>query len=256
MKRLNFILGAIFSQMILIESASGDTFGDFNKPIEGGFTDYNVPKSEEIELGLYGVEVLTSWRSEYVYRGFLLAQGSMEFQLVAQWVLSESDSFDAGVYYGIEAGDGGFSELTGFAAFSRQLGKYRYSAELAFHEYGGSFFDSGVDFRLSANYQMNEAFDFKGSVSYDTGAEGFYFESKVSYYEEVNDVSYVTLDAGISSVAGYYDRDGLHHGFAKLGYTRNISESVSVSPYITGVFGIHNDVDNHVIGGVYFAVSF
>ena len=113
-----------------------------------------------------------------------------------------------------------------------------------------------MDLNLGVSYHLNDLFDVKASLSYDTGAEGFYFESKVSYYEEVNEDSYVTLDMGISLVDDYYDRTGLNHAFAKLSYTYNINDSVSLSPYLTTILGIHDEADNHVIGGAYFAVSF
>ena len=213
-------------------------------------------KAIQEEKGGVGFEALTSWRSEYVYRGFSLASSSMEFQLAAQIALSDTDSIDAGIYYGSETGRGSFSELTGFLDYSRVLGKFTYSGKLAYREYGESFFKSGMDLGLSVGYQINEAFDVTGKVSYDSGADGFYVESKVSYYEEVNSDSYFVWDVGISAVGDYYDRDGIHHAFSKMAYTYNINDTVSVSPYVSGVLGIHEDVKNHLFGGVYFAVNF
>lgn len=213
-------------------------------------------KLEAEKEAIYGIEALTSWRSEYVYRGFSLASSSMEFQLAAQIALSDDYSLDTGVYYGTEAGRGDFSELTGFVNLSRSVGDFTYIAKLAYHEYGQSVFESGMDIGLSMNYQINDAFDVSGSMSYDTGAKGFYFESKLSYYEEVDSDSYLVWDAGVSAVADYYERDGVHHAFSKLSYTYNINDSVSVSPYVSAVLGIHEEAKKYLLGGVYFAVSF
>lgn len=109
---------------------------------------------------------------------------------------------------------------------------------------------------MKVNYRINEAFDVSGSAGYDTGASGFYLESKISYYEEVSMDAYVTLDAGISAVKNYYQRDGIHHAFSKLAYVYNINDSVSVSPYVSAILGIDDDTKSHLLGGIYFAVSF
>jgi hypothetical protein len=260
MKNYHSFPAIVFCAAASVTIASAqDAFNDIGPSINDQYSALlrqEAAKLEEEKNDIHGIEALASWRSEYVYRGFSLASSSMEFQLAAQIALSDDYSLDTGVYYGTETGQGTFSELTGFANLIKSAGDFTYSAKLAYHEYGQSIFDSGVDLGLSVRYQMNDNFDVSGTMSYDTGAEGFYFESKLSYYEEVDTDSYLVWDTGVSAVAEYYDRDGIHHAFSKLSYTYNINDSVSVSPYVSAVLGIHEETKNHLLGGVYFAVSF
>ena len=58
----------------------------------------NSPQPTKAELK-YGVEALTTWRSEYVYRGFELADNSMEFQLAGQVALSNTDTLQLAMTY-------------------------------------------------------------------------------------------------------------------------------------------------------------
>jgi len=215
----------------------------------------NAPQKASAELK-YGIEALTTWRSEYVYRGFELAENSMEFQIAGQVALSNTDTIDIGLFYGSATSDGDFSEAAAFIDFSRNIGDLTYAATLTLRDYTNSTFKSGADIGGSVSWAVNENIDLKGSVSYDTGAEGFYFEGKAGYYRQVTDDSYLTLDAGLGAVADYYSRNGIHHAFVKLAYTYNINDAVSVSPYLQMNLGIHDQAENHLVAGAYFAVSF
>jgi len=165
MNRLNFVF-SIFAPWIACQSIEATTFSDIGEHLDEPIRHYQIEENEQAETGLYGVEAIASWRSEYVYRGFDLAGSTTEFQLLAQWGLSDKDSLDVGVYFGSETGSGDFSEFTAFAAYTRAVGKYSYSAELAFHEYGGSFFESGVDLNLGVSYHVNDLFDVKASLGF------------------------------------------------------------------------------------------
>ena len=215
----------------------------------------NAPQKASAELK-YGIEALTTYRSEYVYRGFALSDASMEFQLAGQVALSNTDTLDVGLFYGTATSDGDFTEAAAFIDFSRNIGDLTYAATLTLRDYTNSTFKSGADIGGSVSWAVNEDIDIKGSASYDTGAEGFYFEGKAGYYRQVSDDSYLTFDAGLGAVADYYRRNGLHQAFAKLTYTYNINDAVSVSPYVQMSLGIHDKAENHLAAGAYFAVSF
>lgn len=213
-------------------------------------------QQKEIASDQYGIEAVTSWRSEYVYRGFDITANSMEFQLAGEIALTDNSSLDVGLFYGTASGKGDFSEIAGFLDYNREVGKYTFAIKLVLHDYSNSILKTGVDLEAGVNYQLNEAFDVSSYLSYNSGAEGVYYETKLSYFEQVNDDSYLVFDAGFSIVGDYYQRSGLNHVFSKLTYTYNINDSVSLSPYISGNIGIHEDAKNHLFGGVYFAVSF
>lgn len=215
----------------------------------------NKPQKVQPELK-YGLEALTTWRSEYVYRGFELAENSMEFQLAGQVALSDSDTLDVGFYYGSATSDGDFSEAGAFIDFSRNIGDITYSAKLTGRDYSNSIFKSGADIGASVNWVLNDNVDLTGLVSYDTGAEGFYFEGKFSYYRQITDDAYFTFDTGLGAVADYYQHSGIHQAFAKLEFTYNINDAVSISPFVRMSLGLHDQASDHLTAGAYFAVSF
>jgi len=215
----------------------------------------NAPQKASAELK-YGIEALTTWRSEYVYRGFELAENSMEFQLAGQVALNNTDTIDLGFFYGSAGSEGDFSEASAFIDFSRNIGDLTYTAKLTLREYTHSTFESGADLGGSVRWAVNENIDLTGLITYDTGAEGFYFEGKFGYYRQVSDDSYLTFDAGLGAVADYYGRNGVHQAFSKIAYTYNINDAVSISPYVQMSLGIHDQAEDHVVAGAYFAVSF
>jgi len=181
----------------------------------------------------FGVEALTTWKSEYIYRGFSLADQSLGFQLAGQVALSNSSTIDIGLHHDTAASDGNFSETGIYIDFTKDIGDLSYTASLNLRDYTDSVFDSGADIGGSINWTYNDTFDFTAQLSYDTGASGLYGE-----------------------VSSYYDRTGLHQLFAKLEYVYNINDSVSISPFVGTSIGIHDDASDSVYAGAYFAVSF
>lgn len=209
--------------------------------------------NEEIKFGL---EALTTWRSEYMYRGFKLASQSMEFQLAGQIALSNTETIDAGLYYDTATGDGDFTEAGTYIDFSKNIGDLTYSAKLTLRDYSNTTFKSGADIGGALKWKINNTFDLTSTLAYDTGAQGAYAEIKATAYKELSTSSYLILKTGIGATADYYDRSGIHHLFAQLEYTYNISENVSITPYLATSIGIHDDAPNSLSSGLYFAVSF
>ena len=191
-----------------------------------------------------------------MYRGFKLADKSMEFQLSGQVSLSDTETIDLGFYFDTATGDGDFTEAGAFFDFSKNIGDLTYTAKLTLRDYSNSQFKSGADIGGSVNWKLNDTIDFTALLSYDTGAKGAYGEIKASAYKEITDSSYLMLKTGIGATADYYDRSGFHQFFAKLEYTYNISDNVSVSPFVGTSIGIHEDAESSLYGGIYFAVSF
>ena len=180
----------------------------------------------------------------------------MEFQLAGQIALSNTHTIDLGLYFDTATGDGDFTETAAFIDFSKNIGDLTYTAKLTLKDYTNSTFKSGADIGGSINWIYNDTIDFTALLTYDTGAKGAYGEIKASAYKEISDSSYLLFSSGVGATADYYDRSGLHHLFAKLEYTHNISDSVSISPFVGTSIGIHDDAQNSLHGGIYFAVSF
>lgn len=204
----------------------------------------------------YGLEGLTTWRSEYMHRGFQLAGKSFEFQLAGQVSLSNTETIDIGLYFGTETGDGDFTEAAAYFDFSKNIGDLTYSASLTLRDYNNSTFKSGADIGGSINWWINDTFDFTALLSYDTGAKGAYGEVSASAYQELSEDSYLLLKTGFGATADYYNRSGLHHFFAKLEYIYNISDNVSISAFSGTSIGIDDKAEKSIFGGTYFAVSF
>ncbi len=204
----------------------------------------------------YGLEALTTWRSEYTHRGFKLAEQSMEFQLAGQLALSNSVAIDAGLYFDTATGDQDFSEAGTYIDFSKKIGDLTYIAKLALRDYEDAIFRSGADIGGAVNWKINNVFDLTSTLTYDTGAKGAFAEIKASAYKEISQDSFLVFKTGIGIAADYYERNGLHHLSAQLEYTYNISDNVSISPFIGSSIGLHDDAVNSLSSGFYFAVSF
>jgi len=204
----------------------------------------------------FGIEALTTWRSEYIYRGFSLANQSLGFQLAGQVALSNTTTIDIGLHHDTAISDGDFSETGAYIDFSKNIGDLTYTGSLNLRDYTNSEFNSGADIGGKVNWAYNDTFDFTAQLSYDTGASGIYGELKASAYKDLSIDSYLLFNTGIGITSSYYDRTGLHHFQAKLEYVYNINDSVSISPYVGTSIGIDDEAPDSIYSGIYFAVSF
>lgn len=250
----------LLTPLVLIAGSAGALATPDNLPAEDLYGPDEQQRIEIKDEGVsemkFGLEGLTSYRTEYVHRGFQLAKESMEFQLAGQLALSDTSVIDLGLWYGTETGDGDFSEAGVFIDFTKNIGDINYTFGVKAQDYNNSFFESGAEFSLGVDWRINDHWNFKGTIIYDTGASGWYRNKQVSYYQRINDDSYVTFDLGVSLVSNYYGRDGFNDAHAKFSYTYNINSAVSVTPYLGGSLGIDREAEDHLFGGVYFAVSF
>lgn len=206
----------------------------------------------------YGIEAVAQYRSEYNYRGFILAQDSIDLQLGAQYAFDNTTYIDAALWFGSEIGKGDFTGTGTMAELSKELGDFTLSLGATYRSYSSSFFEDGVSAELGASYQLSQNCNLSALATYDTGAEGWYSNIQLAYYHRINDDSYLNLSGGLSAVDDFYQRRGLNDSFAKCSYTYNINQSVSVSPYIgTSILLDSDDTGSDSLhGGVYFAVSF
>lgn len=204
----------------------------------------------------YGLEALTTWKSEYLHNGFRLSNQNLGFQLSGQVALSNTTTLDIGLHHDAATGDGNFTETGAYIDFTKDIGDLSYSYTFNLRDYDNSEFKSGADFGGKVNWAYDDTFDFTAALSYDTGASGFYGEVKASAYKNISNDSYLLFETGFGLASSYYGRTGLHHIFAKLEYVYNINDSISISPYIGTSLGVHNDAPDSIYSGIYFAVSF
>ncbi len=206
----------------------------------------------------YGIEAVAQYRSEYSYRGFILAKDTIDLQLGAQYAFNDTTYLNSTAWFGSEIGDGDFTEGGLRANLLKDLGAMTYSLSGTYRSYSNTFFEDGANIEVAAIYHFNQLIDFSGRIAYDTGAEGWYANFETNYYHRLNDDSYFNFSGGISAVDSYYLRDGLNDVFAKLSYTYNINQSVSVSPYLGSSILLDEDDfgSDSLYAGIYFAVSF
>ena len=211
-------------------------------------------KDSDIKFGLEG---LTTWRSEYIYRGFSLANQSLGFQLAGQVALSNTTTIDIGLHHDTATSDGDFSETGIYIDFAKNIGDLTYTTTLNLRDYTNStIFRSGADFGGNVKWAYNDTFDFTAQLSYDTGATGFYGELKASAYKNISLDSYILFSTHLGITSSYYGRTGLHQFQSKLEYVYNINDNVSISPYIGTSIGIHDEAPDSIYSGLYFAVNF
>lgn len=206
----------------------------------------------------YGIEFLTQYRSEYSYRGFILAQDTIDAQLSTHYAFNKSTYVNGAAWFGTEIGDGDFSEAGFLADLRHDIDQWTFSLSGSYRSYSNSFFENGANVEAAAFYQWNTQFQSAGRVSYDTGAEGWYGSIETSYYHRLNDESYFLFDVGVSAVDSYYTRSGLNDIFGKLTYTYNINQTVSISPYLGTSILLDNTEtgSDSLYGGIYLAVTF
>lgn len=233
----------------MISSKTFLTTSLFAVTAAGAFAETSIP---------FGIEALTAYRSEYVYRGFELANDTIDFQVSSRISLNDTLSINAATWFGTAADDENFNEFGLFVDLRKDIGDMTYAIGTTYRDYDDTFFNDGFDIAAGATWHINKCTDLGASLSYDTGADGWYGEIFSSYYYRINDSSFLSLRGGVSAVDGYYGREGFNDVFAKLSYTYDITPNVSVTPYIASSILLDSDDlgSDSFFGGVYFAVSF
>lgn len=206
----------------------------------------------------YGIEALAQYRSDYRYRGFSLADNTIDLQLSSLYAFSDTVDLSTATWYGTATGSGQFSEFGLMAELSKQFGQFNLGTSATYRGQSYSPLKSGLNLEARAHWGINDQLDISIKGAYDTGAEGWYSDLSGNYFIPMNDDSYFDISLGCSAVNSYYDRDGLNDLFTKFTYTYNINQSISVSPYL-GTSTLLDSADqgkDSLHGGLYFAVSF
>ncbi len=206
-----------------------------------------------------GVEAVTGLRSGYLYRGFKLADATLDFQVESEVAIDDETFLNIGAWYLAES-DGDFSEKGLFLDFRRAVSKKLIlGGSLLYRDFHHPVFNSGIDAGISASYRINDEWAWKTTASYDFGAEGFYASSDLHWSHVIDDNSFVSVLGGVSAVNDYYGRNGLNDFYSRLGYTYAISDRVAVTPFVGGSVVIADDgylTDNEAYAGFWFEVNF
>jgi hypothetical protein len=225
-------------------------------------TQISADVEDDIQLG---IEAVTGYRSGYVYRGFELAESTLDFQVEAEIALNDHTFLNVGGWYATETGNGDFDE----AAFFTHL-RFEKSAKLTlglsatYHTFSHSTpplsvtFEDGVDIGTFATWHFCKDFGATLGAYYDTGAEAWYGHLETLWTKPISEKSFISLKTGVSYVNDYYGRDGMNDAYSRLSLTYHISDTVSVSPFVGGsvLLDSADDGTDQAFGGIWFEVRF
>jgi len=217
-----------------------------------------LPAEVENELQ-WGVEGVTGYRSNYIYRGFELSESTLDFQLEAEFSLSNTLSLNVGGWYATETGAGDFDEAAGFMHLRHQTTEHlTLGLSATYRNFNNSIFESGVDVGAFGTWHFCRDFGITLGGSYDTGAEGWYGHLESNWTKPLSDKAFFSLKTGVSAVDSYYGRDGFNDVYGRISLTYNISDTVSITPFFGGSALLDsNDVGgDHAFGGIWFEVRF
>lgn len=219
-----------------------------------------ISASAEVENDIqWGFEGVTGYRSSYVYRGFELADDTLDFQLEAEIALSDQFVLNIGGWYGTETGEGDFEEAAGFINLRYLPTEYlTLGISGTYRDFSDSFFQDGVDVGAFATWHFCRDFGITLGGNYDTGAEGWYGNLETRWSKPLSTKAFFALKTGVSAVNDYYGRDGMNDAYARASFTYNVSDTVSLTPFVGGSALLDSDDigDNSVYGGIWFEVRF
>lgn len=204
-----------------------------------------------------GIEAVTGFRSESIWRGFKLGDKVLDFQLQTEIALSNEWRLDVGGLYATETGDGDFSESSLFVDLMHDGEKFSVGVSVTLHSFDHAILNDGIDIAPSLTWHATSDLDVTGGAAYDTGADAPYLWLETEWSNPVTDSSFVVLKAGTSWVDNYYGRSGWNDFYARASFTYAISKSVSLTPFV-GVslpLGASNETER-LFGGVWFEVNF
>lgn len=212
------------------------------------------PEDSEVPLG---IEVVTGYRSEYVFRGFSLGHQVLEVQLQAELALSDHWLLDLGAWYAGATGSGDFSEAAGFVDLAYQADLWEAGLAVTGHAWDHSLFRDGVDIAPYVAWLPSPDWRLGGQVAWDSGASGWYGDLSAEWSRPLGESAFVTLLGGTSWTSDYYSRSGWNDLFARLSLTYLVNRHVAVTPFVgTSVPTRSGPARERLFGGLWFEVNF
>ena len=208
----------------------------------------------EIRLG---IEAVTGMRTDYVHRGFQLAESSLDFQFEAELALSKETSFHLGFAH-LSESDGDFNETTSYLELSHSFNdKFTGGASLTYRDRNESILQGGFDLGLFTAFTINDDWRWRNELNFDLGVEGIYLNSEFEWSQVISDKSFVTVSAGLSYVSDYLERDGINDFHTRLTYTYALSEQIAFTTFIGSSIQLGDqEADDIFYGGLWFEVFF
>ena len=224
----------------------------------------NVPADANHDIQL-GIEAVTGYRSDYISRGFKLAEDTIEFQIETEIALNNHTSLNIGSWYATESGKGDYDESALFSHLRfKQTEKLTLGLSATYRHFGNSSsslstnFDDGLDIGTFADWQLNKDFVAAAGAYYDFGAEAWYANAEARWSKVISNKTFLSLNTGVSYVDDYYGRDGVNDAYGRLSVTHHLSDTVSITPYLGGsiLMDSSDTGDDQAYAGVWFEVRF
>lgn len=215
-----------------------------------------APVCAEIEEDLVlGIETVTGLRSNYLYRGFQLADATLEAQAETEITLGD-DLFLGLAAWHVAESSGEFSETAFGLNLRRDFENSSLSASLDYHLFSNSFFRDGVDLGAQAQWFFAEDWDLSAKLHYDFGAKGLYFTMEGAWSKPIGENLFISTKSGVSVVTNYYESSGLNDFYGRVTLTYNINSFLSLSPFVGYSLGLSDEDTNEAYAGIWLAVSF
>jgi hypothetical protein len=204
-----------------------------------------------------GIEVVTGYRTDYVYRGFQLAGSLIDVQAQAEVALNDAWLLNVGGYFGTATGDGDFSEAAAFFDFRYETEAWSVGMATTWRDYDDSRFADGFDLQPTFLWHLGDHFDLGTGIAYDTGDGGWYGHLEAAWSMETGRDSFLSTELGTSWTEDYYGSSGWHDLYGRVGWTYAFNRSVSVTPFVGASVPMTSGPErNRLFGGVWFEVNF
>ncbi|MGE9270932.1 MAG: hypothetical protein ACQKBU_09035 [Verrucomicrobiales bacterium] len=205
---------------------------------------------------IYGIEVLTGYRSEYVDRGFKLANQLLEVQVGAEIALSNQWLIDFGGWYGSETGSGDFDQTSLFFGTHYEGEQWQTGLQLAYNRYSNLLFRDGVQVGPYFDQLMGEDWRLGAAIEYDSGAKGWYGKLEAEWSQPTGEHSYLALIGGLSATSDFYGNSGWNDGFARFSWSYHLNRHVTLTPFVGTSVALDSARETRLFGGLWFAVNF
>jgi hypothetical protein len=204
------------------------------------------------------------YATSYEFRGYDLGDHLVSggLNLGLDW----GNGFSAGLYTWLAwlpDADDDYLELDITPSITYDFGPM--TASLLYTRY--EYLEGDIDATNELGLVLGTNPDLLGGVSvslgsyYDFDIEGWFFQLGAGYSHALNDMVSLDFAAGVSYVVDYGVTDsGFNHLFVGMGIPVKVNETITIKPYVRGVFPIDvlDDAgqDDQVIGGVNVSFSF
>lgn len=211
----------------------------------------DVTRRSPIQLG---AQLMTGYRSNYIFRGEELGRSVIEGQIASAIALSNDWALagEADFLRGFEQGH--FSQTTLYGELQYYVGdECTIGPSFAYQGYSDSYFKSGVEPGLAWRWNPVPDWSFSAAGVYDTGQEGFYGNAAISWQPLITDNIAWQTTAVFGASSDYMGSSGPSDLLLRTGWLIRMGASFRLQPFVGVNFSFGNRNEKKLIGGVWFS---